>query len=78
MADEAVDMVNAPPHYRQGSVECIDAIESALGKDGHHAYLRGQVFKYLWRCKNKGSCLQDLQKAEFYLKRLIELEGKDA
>ena len=26
------DNVNRPRHYRKGSVECIDAIKSALGK----------------------------------------------
>ena len=24
------DNVNHPPHYKKGSIECIDAIESAL------------------------------------------------
>ena len=37
------DPVNHPAHYTQGSVECIDAIESALGPDGFVAFLRGQV-----------------------------------
>lgn len=68
----AVDMVSAPPHYRQGKVECIDAIESALGPDGFRAYCRGQVMKYVWRGPHKGSYKQDLEKAAFYLSRLIE------
>lgn len=25
------DNVNHPPHYKQGEIECIDAIKSALG-----------------------------------------------
>ena len=25
------DMVNAPPHYTQGGIECIDAMKSAFG-----------------------------------------------
>jgi hypothetical protein len=34
-------------------------------------YLRGNVIKYLWRYENKGG-KTDLEKAEWYLKRLIE------
>ena len=28
-----IDNVNHPPHYKKGSVECIDAIKSALTKE---------------------------------------------
>lgn len=34
------DMVNHPPHYQsENGVECIDAIQAALGGDGFHSYL---------------------------------------
>lgn len=66
-----VDLVNQPPHYIQGSVECIDAIQSAvIGKPPYEAWLTGQIMKYVWRYNFKNG-LQDLEKAEFYLKRLI-------
>lgn len=65
-----MDMVNHPPHYASGKIECIDAIESALG-EGFGPYLRGQVIKYLWRAGKKNNEIEDLQKAEFYLRRLI-------
>lgn len=68
------DMVEHPPHYTHGEVECIDAIKSALGNDGFRSYLKGQIIKYLWRADHKGSKVQDLKKAEFYLTRLIEEE----
>lgn len=63
------DPVN-PKHYKQGSVECIDAIKSCLGDIGLHAYLRGNVIKYLWRYQDKGGAT-DLKKALWYLTRLI-------
>lgn len=66
------DMVNHPPHYTQGGVECIDAIRAACeGRDAYEGYLTGQVIKYIWRYPFKNG-LEDLRKAEFYLKRLIE------
>jgi hypothetical protein len=72
------DLVNAPPHYRQGKVECIDAIEAALGEEGFRAYCRGQVMKYLWRSEHKGAAQQDLAKALWYLDRLQAASGDSA
>jgi hypothetical protein len=66
----SADMINHPPHYTQGGVECIDAIEAALGIDGFRAFLRGQVIKYLWRAGLKGGAAEDLAKAAWYLNRL--------
>lgn len=65
-----MDLVNHPPHYTKSGIECIDAIKAALG-DGFNDFLRGQVIKYVWRGPHKGVPLQDYQKAEWYLKRLI-------
>ena len=65
-----VDPVN-PSHYRQGKVECIDAIESAtVGLLGIEAYYVGQVIKYVWRWKLKGGSV-DLKKAAWNLDRLL-------
>lgn len=69
---EKPDMVNHPPHYTAGSVECIDAIESALGPAGFAAFLRGQVIKYVWRGPHKGREVEDMKKALWYLERLIK------
>lgn len=65
------DPVNNPTHYTHSSIECIDAIKAALGKDGFIAYLRGQIIKYDWRLLHKGNPVQDAEKMEFYNKRLI-------
>ena len=70
------DPVNHPAHYTQGGIECIDAIEAACtGLDGQEGYLVGQVIKYIWRWKHKNG-LQDLEKAKWYLERLIAIISK--
>lgn len=70
---EKQDNVNHPAHYTNGKVECIDAIESATNDlKGYEAFLTGQVIKYVWRFKRKGKPLEDLQKAEWYLHKLME------
>ena len=61
------DMVNKPPHYTQGKIPVLDFI-----LDQKMGYLDGQVCKYLCRYRYKGKPLEDLKKAEFYLKRLIQ------
>lgn len=65
------DAVNHPSHYTQGGVECIEAIEAAMTPDEFRGYLKGNVIKYVWRSNHKGSLLQDLEKARWYLDRLI-------
>ena len=70
-SDNVVDMVNNPPHYNQTGIECIQAISAATDK-GFKYYLQGNVMKYLWRFDYKDKPLEDLQKAKWYLDRLIE------
>ncbi len=64
------DNVNHPSHYNQGAVECIDAIEAALGPDGFRAYCKGNALKYVWREQHKGGT-ESLRKAIWYLDRLV-------
>jgi len=70
-SDNVVDMVNSPPHYNQTGIECIHAI-SAATDTGFKYYLQGNIMKYLWRFDYKEKPLEDLQKAKWYLDRLIE------
>ena len=64
-------MADSPPHYNQSGIECIAAIQAALGPNFKY-YLQGNIMKYLWRFDYKGKPLEDLQKAEWYLNTLIE------
>jgi len=65
------DMVNHPPHYNATGIECIHAISAATG-DGFQYYLQGNIMKYLWRYRYKDKPLEDLEKARWYLDKLIE------
>lgn len=71
------DMVNKPPHYNAGKIEVIDILESVVESMPlmpTEAMLISQVLKYMCRWKNKAG-VQDLQKAKWYLTRLIENGG---
>ena len=71
------DAIN-PSHYKQGKVECIDALESAtVNKTGLEAVCVANVIKYLWRYEAKNG-LEDVRKAQWYLAKLIDyLEAKN-
>lgn len=66
------DSVDNPSHYTQGSIECLDAIRESMTSESYNGFLKGQVQKYMWRYEKKSNPLEDLRKAEFYLKRLIK------
>ena len=70
---EELDQVNHPAHYTQGGVECWDAMQACMSEQEFAGYLRGCAIKYLWRCTDKGTCAQDLQKARAYVDKLVEL-----
>lgn len=61
--------VNHPLHYNCGKIEVIEFIE-----DQHLNFARGSVIKYTARAgkKDPEKEMEDLQKAEWYIKREIE------
>lgn len=72
------DPVNHPSHYTQGSIECIDVITSALGKEAVAEFCLANSLKYIFRCKHKGSQVTDVKKAIWYLNKWLELvDGHD-
>jgi hypothetical protein len=70
------DSVNSPAHYKYGKKETIDVIRDCTTGDEYHGYLKGNVLKYVSRYKFKGEPLEDLEKAQWYLNRLVK-EVKD-
>lgn len=64
------DSVNSPPHYKQGDIECIDAIQAALTEDEFRGYCKGNALKYIWRERHKGG-EESLRKGWWYLSRWL-------
>lgn len=61
-----------PSHYTKGNIECIAYITETLGTDGTISFCQGNVTKYLHRWKDKNG-VQDLEKAQWYLNKMIEI-----
>jgi hypothetical protein len=62
-----------PAHYRihPSGIQCIEVTE-------HLNFCRGNAVKYIWRAGLKGSAIEDLKKARWYLDREIaRLSGMD-
>lgn len=66
------DPVNRPSHYTNhpSGVECIDITK-------HMNFCRGNAIKYIWRAGEKGDLLEDLKKAEWYIRCEIERVYKE-
>ena len=65
------DPVNHPKHYTQYEHEVIELTEQ-LG------FCLGNAVKYILRAPYKGSMLEDLKKAEWYLNRLLSDDAEYA
>lgn len=65
------DSVNHPHHYNvhPSGIECITIVE-------HMGFNVGNAVKYLWRADEKGTSLEDLKKAKWYIER--ELAKREA
>ena len=70
------DLVNHPPHYCTGDIECWDAMMSAFGAEWMMAYANVAAFKYSWRAKHKGKFAEDMRKAAWYNERAAELKER--
>lgn len=72
---EKKEMVNHPVHYGGDTTyECIKVLKAWLSKDEYKGFLKGNAIKYLCRTGKKDEIVQELNKAKWYLERLIEEE----
>ena len=61
------DVVNKPKHYTShpSGIDCIQITE-------HMSFNLGNAIKYIWRADLKNDAIEDLRKAEWYIRREIE------
>ena len=73
--DKESDNVNHPQHY-QGKNECIDVMVAMFGLDAVKHFCMCNAYKYRFRADKKNGA-EDIEKAEWYESKLIELGGVD-
>lgn len=69
------DIINSPEHYHANGIDVIGFSELQFSQEELKGFHRINVLKYVTRFDKKNG-IEDLRKAEFYLKKLIELEEK--
>ena len=69
------DMVNEPPHYKQHAMECFDEMVVVFGVEAVKSYCKCAAWKYRYRAPYKGKFEEDNAKADWYLKKLSELDA---
>lgn len=67
---EEYEKVHHPPHYTDhpSGIECIQVTE-------HMGFCLGNAIKYIWRSDKKGSKVEDLKKAIWYINRELQRIG---
>ncbi|HEU4589395.1 MAG TPA: DUF3310 domain-containing protein [Steroidobacteraceae bacterium] len=79
LANIGGDLVNHPPHYMRGGLECVDIVEAmAEGWEPQTALRLGQAVQYVFRHAHKGNHrdgTQDLKKAIWWIQR--EIDARD-
>lgn len=70
------DVVNKPSHYHKGGIDVIGFAERHYSKEELKGFYRINIIKYVDRYDKKNG-LTDLDKADFYLKKLWELESNE-
>jgi len=69
----------SPDHYKNGSWEAIEVIEAVVvqmirsGSPPDAAYNVGASLKYLLRTGRKGDALEQVQKAEWHIRRAVNV-----
>jgi len=68
------DNINTPLHYHTGGIDVIRFSELQFDESELKGFHRINAIKYITRYDKKGSPLDDLMKAKFYIDKLIKLE----
>lgn len=68
------DMVNHPPHYTNGGMECIDEMILTFGKEAVMNFCICNAWKYRARALYKNG-EEDMQKSHWYINKYKELLG---
>jgi hypothetical protein len=69
-----MDVINKPSHYHKNGIDVIKFAEMQFSKEEQKGFYKINALKYITRYDRKNG-VEDLKKAQFYLNKLIEMEG---
>ena len=68
------DDINSPAHYHKGGIDVIGFAERQFSAEERRGFYRISALKYVTRFQDKGEPVKDLNKAKFFIDKLIDLE----
>ena len=68
------DDINKPLHYFRGGIDVIGFAERQFSVEERRGFYRISALKYITRFQDKGAPVKDLNKAKFFIDKLIDLE----
>ena len=68
------DPVTKPEHYCHGSMETLDEMVAIFGVQETMCFCKLNAWKYRARALYKGNPEQDMEKADFYLQKYVQLK----
>lgn len=68
------EMVNHPAHYNQFKREVIEEMRLIFGDEAVKSFCKLSTYKYIRRADFKGQKKRDLEKAEWYMDYLDQME----
>ena len=71
--NDVKDFALKPKYYQQNGQDLIDHLSEIFNADMFIGFMTGNILKYLTRWQHKNG-IEDLEKAQVYLNRLIEFE----
>ena len=75
LIEKVKDEVHHPSHYVNGGIEVIDILKAKMSREEFEGYLKGNIFKYLFRHRLKNGNV-DLQKAQWYINYLVDFNAE--
>ena len=69
------DDIITPAHYHSGGIDVIGFAEKQFSVEERRGFYRISALKYVTRFQDKGAPVKDLNKAKFFIDKLIELES---
>lgn len=70
------DNINKPTHYHKNGIDVIGFAEAQFSIEEQKGFHRINAIKYITRYDRKNG-VEDLQKAKFYIDKLIEMEESE-
>jgi hypothetical protein len=59
-------------HYALSGIECIEYIKERLTPEEFKGYCHGNLIKYQHRHNYKGKPVEDMEKAKYYLEKMLD------